>query len=280
MKTGQVVSMDGKNLHIRVMGAGDKTVVLLPGWGLPLPTVEFAPLMRDLAEHYKVCALEFFGYGYSDPTDRLHTNENYMQEIRQALQMAGLQPPYTLLPYSCAGIYCEYYAAKHPEEVEALILLDTTPTVEEFAKKIVLSDKEEAKYLKIKPSKWQEKLIPLYMKLAGKKQIHIQAGYTYAELKAIHAVGNHMPTLVAQFKALPDNLREVAALDATIEVPIVVISSDDAKKSEEARKLHLERLGNAAKHVVVEGSKHLDIYWKRDFRKIILQELEGIKNGK
>jgi len=90
MKVGQMVNINVKNMYLRVMGFGGKTVVLMPGWGLPLPTVEFAPLMRDLAERHTVCVLEFFGYGHSDPIDRHHTNENYMNEIREALEFTSL----------------------------------------------------------------------------------------------------------------------------------------------------------------------------------------------
>ncbi|MCL2620468.1 MAG: alpha/beta hydrolase [Defluviitaleaceae bacterium] len=279
MKVGQMVNVNGKNMHLRVMGSGGKTVVLMPGWGLPLPTLDFAPLMRDLAEHHTVCTIEFFGYGYSDPIDRPHTNENYMNEIREALTFAGLKPPYVLMPHSCAGVYCEYYATKHPDEVEALILIDTSPTVMEFAETMVIPEKKYEKLLKMKPSKWQEKLIPLYMKLAGERQMHIKAGYTYDELMAIHVVGNHMPTLVAQSKALADNVREVAGLEMPPNIPIVYLSAYNKKIQAKYGKIfdkHMERLGESAKRVVVKGASHLDIFWKREFRKIILEELERL----
>ncbi|MCL2674753.1 MAG: alpha/beta hydrolase, partial [Defluviitaleaceae bacterium] len=74
---GKLVKVNGKNMHIRQMGKGEKTIVLLPGYGVPLPTVEFAPLMRELAKKYTVCTVELAGYGHSEGTDTPRTNENY-----------------------------------------------------------------------------------------------------------------------------------------------------------------------------------------------------------
>jgi len=100
---GKLVKVKGKNMHIRQTGAGEKNIVLLPGWGVPLPTVAFAPLMRELSQKYTVCTIELFGYGYSDGTDTPRTNENYVEEIRETLTQAGLNPPYVLMPYSASA---------------------------------------------------------------------------------------------------------------------------------------------------------------------------------
>jgi len=135
MKTevnGTLITVKNKKMHVKVMGSGEKAIVYLPGWNEPMPTIESAPLMRELAKHHTVCAIEYFGYGLSDPTDRSHTNENYVAEIREALLAVNLKPPYILMPYSCSGIYAEYYAHKFPEEIEGIVMLDCTPTFEEM----------------------------------------------------------------------------------------------------------------------------------------------------
>ena len=108
------VEVKGKKMFCRTMGSGQEIIVILPGYNVQLPSVEFAPLMRKLAAKYTVCTLEFFGYGRSDSTDEARTSENFVTEIRCALKEIGLKPPYHLLPYSIAGIYAEYYAANFP----------------------------------------------------------------------------------------------------------------------------------------------------------------------
>jgi len=40
---GKLVQVNGRKMHIRLMGEGEKTIVILPGLGCPLPTVDIMP---------------------------------------------------------------------------------------------------------------------------------------------------------------------------------------------------------------------------------------------
>jgi len=126
---GQLVDVDDGQMHIFPMGSGEKTILLLPGMGVPLPSAEFAPLMRKLSEKYTVVCVEYFGTGFSSETSKPRTCQNYVEETKTALHQAGFKPPYVLMPHSISGVYSEYYAAKYPEEVEAVISLDGTSSV-------------------------------------------------------------------------------------------------------------------------------------------------------
>ena len=91
---GEMVDVNGKNMHVYSRGDGEKTIVLLPGFGVPLPSADFGPLMRELSKEYTVVCIEYFGVGFSDEIDTPRTNKNYTQEIRAALSEAGFAPPY------------------------------------------------------------------------------------------------------------------------------------------------------------------------------------------
>ncbi|MEJ6949650.1 alpha/beta fold hydrolase [Natronospora cellulosivora (SeqCode)] len=127
---GELIDVNGSKMHLHAMGSGEKTIILLPGYGVSLPSADFAPLMRKLSQNYKVVCIEYFGIGFSEEIDTPRTNENYVQEIRTVLNKAGFKPPYILMPHSASGIYSEYYARKYPEEVSAIIMLDTTSSSE------------------------------------------------------------------------------------------------------------------------------------------------------
>ena len=114
---------DGQ-MHVYSMGSGEKTIVLLPGMGVALPSADFESLMRKLSERYTVVLVEYFGVGFSSETSRPRTSENYIEEIRSALTHAGVNSPYVLMGHSISSVFSEYYAAKHPDEVEAVISLD------------------------------------------------------------------------------------------------------------------------------------------------------------
>ena len=95
---------------------------------VPFPSAEFAPLMRKLSEKYKVVCVEYFGIGFSSETSKPRTCENYVEQTRTARGQAGFKAPFVLMPHSISTVYSEYYAAKYPEEVEAVISLDGTTT--------------------------------------------------------------------------------------------------------------------------------------------------------
>ncbi|WP_291565273.1 MULTISPECIES: alpha/beta fold hydrolase [unclassified Clostridium] len=97
---GKMLEVDNENMHVYSMGDGEETIVLLAGFGIPLPSADFAPLMRKLSEKYTVVTVEYFGVGFSDETGKPRTCENYMKEIRGSLDKAGFKPPYILMPHS------------------------------------------------------------------------------------------------------------------------------------------------------------------------------------
>ena len=105
MAYGQMVDVKGSKMHVYSMGKGEETIVLLPGLGVSLPSADFGPLMRKLSEKYTVVAVEYFGVGFSEQNNDPRTNDNYVGEIRLALEEAGFKPPYVLMPHSASGIY-------------------------------------------------------------------------------------------------------------------------------------------------------------------------------
>jgi len=123
---GQLVDVDGENIHIYTKGHGENTIVLLPGLGTAAPALDFEPLINEMSKKNKVVVVEPFGYGWSDITNKERTVENIVEEIRLALQKANIKGPYILMPHSISGIYSIYYADKYPDEIKAVIGIDPT----------------------------------------------------------------------------------------------------------------------------------------------------------
>jgi len=238
--------------------------------------------MRELSKKYTVYVIEYFGYGHSDSTDTPRTNENYVEEIREALTQVGLKPPYILMPYSISGVYVEYYAAKYPNEIDKLILLDSTTTVKEFAKiwAYAEEDIEKAKAV-IESGKLPEEdtldensIKEIYAEMIGH-------GYTMEELEELDEIPNHLETLIAQEMAFSSNVVEVSDMPFPKDIPVlaftggwVELDDDERVKFEKFRRDHMDRLGEDAKLVLIEGSTHTDIYYHSNFRKVICEEVD------
>jgi pimeloyl-ACP methyl ester carboxylesterase len=271
--TGKMVNINGKRMHITSMGDGPQTIVLLPGLGVALPSVDFRPLMQDLAKKHTVVTVEYFGYGFSDQTDTPRTNANYVEETRKALAAAGFKPPYMLMPYSASGIYAEYYATKYPAEVAGLVLLDSVsaadkcPHIPRFV--FTISKLQQA----IGAMRFLNPL--LIPKLVG---LTTDNGYTKQEISEFVKFSNHAVnnTIIDQNVRFAANVQEVKDMPFPVGVPVLVIKADAhkigvGKKSMEG---HVKKLGDHAQSLVIPGSNHSNLYHNRAYRQMICEAAE------
>lgn len=130
---GTMVEVKGKRMHLYSTGQGSKNLVLLSGLGTPSPVLDYLHLVKELEMDFRVTVVENFGYGWSDGTDEARTNETMVLETREALQKAGIGPPYVLMVHSISGLYALHYARTYPGEIEGIIALDqTVPELGEF----------------------------------------------------------------------------------------------------------------------------------------------------
>lgn len=255
---GELVAVNGENMHVYTMGNGKKTIVLLPGFTVPLPSADFAPFMRELSKEYTVVCIEYFGVGFSDLTDTPRTNENYTEEIRLALHAAGFSPPYVLMPHSGSGIYTEYYAAKYPDEVSAIIMLDTTSSAElsiNVPRFVYGLGKVQQAIGLMRP------LNSIIVK--STLQISEGNGYTQSEISDYTKYMSHYynDTIVDQLSRLNDNIEEVMSMPFPSEVPVLkLVASETAQgkqTGEEYQNSHIGRLGENAKWIIIDGNHFL-----------------------
>ncbi len=248
---GQMIEVNEKKMHVYSLGDGEKTIVLLPGFGVSLPSADFGPLMRELSKEYTVVCIEYFGIGFSDQADTPRTNENYTEEIRTALSLAGFKAPYVLMPHSASGIYSEYYAAKYPDEVSAIIMLDTTSTGK-------TGTGNPPKFI-YGIAKLQQAcgLTHITCGLMPPSQ-KAENGYTEKEISdyklfTYHVLNN---TMIDQSYSMLDNINEVNAIAFPEEIPVLkLISSQSEKRAgAEYQTNHLNRLGAKAESKIIDCS--------------------------
>lgn len=248
---GELIEINGQKMHVYSMGNGEKTIVLLPGFSVPLPCADFGPLMRELSKDYTVVCIEYFGIGFSEQTDMPRTNENYTEEIRTALSLVGYKAPYVLMPHSGSGIYSEYYAAKYPDEVSAIIMLDTTSS----AKTETIVPKFVYGISKVQQSIGLNRIVNFFVVPSLLKK---ENGYTEKEISDYGKFINHYynDTIADQLSQSNDNIIEVMGMDFPNEVPVLkLIASQTTKQvGDEYQTNHLSRLGVNAESITLNGS--------------------------
>jgi len=116
------------DLNIVTYGADnyEHTIVALSGYGPNDYSIGIRTLTDLLSDNNRIVIIDRAGYGLSDDTSEPQTAERIVSDLRTALQSAGIEGPYVLLPHSLGSVYSIYWECKYPEEIEAVIFLDGT----------------------------------------------------------------------------------------------------------------------------------------------------------
>jgi pimeloyl-ACP methyl ester carboxylesterase len=120
---GELVNIDGRRLHLWRAGQGLPAVVIATSLGEP--GHGWADLQRRLAQHTTVVAYDRAGLGWSDPGP-WPTGTRTVDDLHALLETATIPPPYVLVGHSVGGLYVRLYAARHPEQVAGLVLVDSS----------------------------------------------------------------------------------------------------------------------------------------------------------
>jgi len=257
---GQMVEVYDGQMHVYKMGSGEETIILLPGLGVALPSADFGPLMRRLSEKYTVVCVEYFGVGFSSQTQRARTCENYMEEIRTALNSAEIKAPYILMPHSISSVYSEYYASKYPDEVKAILSLDGTSTA------YIGEDMPELKSL-LGVAKFQQAigLTSVAAPIAANKDNLLSIGYTEKEISDLiyYAGFSINDNIIDQMAYTAEYVKDTNKLTYPENVPyfkIISRQSYETKNSQieitpqEYQMQHLARIGAQAKYEILDGT--------------------------
>ena len=123
--TGSKVDIGGRSLYIDCRGEGSPTVILEAG--LTSDTTAWDDVFDPIAEFSRVCAYDRANNGRSDEVS-LHTGDQSVSDLEKLLAAKKISPPYVLVAWSFGGPISRLFAARHPNDVTGMVLVDTDPT--------------------------------------------------------------------------------------------------------------------------------------------------------
>jgi pimeloyl-ACP methyl ester carboxylesterase len=121
---GKTFAVDGHRLHLDCHGRGAPTLLLSNGLGEI--SASWARIAGPLAETTRVCAYDRAGQGWSSDADSPQDGVTAARDLHTLLAVAGEHGPYVLVGHSTGGTYAMTYAARYPEQVAGLVLLDSS----------------------------------------------------------------------------------------------------------------------------------------------------------
>lgn len=269
---GRLVPVAGGTMHLLCQGEGSPTVVLDAGLGGSF--LDWAAVQPEVARFTRVCALDRPGYGWSQARRSERTSLNIVRELEDLLRVAGIEAPYVMVGHSFGGFNMRLYAARHPETVRGLVLVDAS---------------HQQGLERLPPAYWRAVRVTLtlarWMAPWGGLGIADALGLIPATrvfdglpASAATAARRHLccsrtiRTIRRELKALPQSQRQVAEAGSLGDLPVVVLTSnvstqpdrdlprgislDDMRRAWRVLQAELLALSSRSRQVRVEDSGH------------------------
>lgn len=120
---GQLIDVGGHRLHLSCTGAGGPTVVMEAGFGNDSSI--WAWIAPEVARDTRVCVYDRAGQGWSEPAAGAQDGVAVANDLHTLLDRANEPGPYVLVGHSLGGAFVLNFAARYPNDVAGVVLLDS-----------------------------------------------------------------------------------------------------------------------------------------------------------
>ena len=236
---GHLVDVGGHRLHLNCTGSGSPTVVLEPGAGGV--SSDLGWITPAVARETRVCVYDRAGRGWSEPADTPQDAAQIATELHTLLHRGQVSGPYVLAGHSFGGLYTLAFAARYPDEVAGMVLVDSTAPAPAEPGALRTPSGDGGSY-----------------DLLGRVSVLLS---TSARLGLGRLVGiptaSHLRSTIDEYIQASASVEEAAALHDFADKPLVVLtagsgSSDGWSETQEA----LAALSTDSVHLVIEGTDH------------------------
>jgi pimeloyl-ACP methyl ester carboxylesterase len=258
---GEMVDVGSHSLHINCVGQGSPTV-LLDG-GLGEWSADWVWVQQEVSDTTRVCAYDRAGMGWSELGPEPRDAKQISSELHTLLTKAGIGGPYVLVGHSFGGLYMQTYAARYPEEVAGMALVDSSQP-DQFSYQPVTRDSYEPQKQIFDVASLAARLgiVRLLSKLAPAppELPHQQR----AQIDALSPSTRQVSTYALELRATPQSATQTRSLRSLGDKPLAVVS---APKQAEPGWLKLQddlaTLSPNSMHRLVEGATHTSLLYER-----------------
>ena len=251
------------------VGQGSPTVVLDAALGNT--SAQWVRVQREVSGTTRVCSYDRAGMGWSEMGPEPRDAKQITGELHALLSTAGIEEPYVLVGHSFGGMYMQTYAARYPDEVAGVGLVDSSTEPEQISQPPEAQDSNE-------PQKQSFAVVPLLVRLGV--SLPARLGVVRLLSKLDPASPELPPQQRAQIDALTPSTRqwttsalEFLAPTQTLrtgspgslgEKPLAVVTAP--KQAEPGWLEHQDKLATLSSnsiHRVVKGATHESLLFER-----------------
>jgi pimeloyl-ACP methyl ester carboxylesterase len=179
---GRMIDMGGRRLHLIDSGVDGPPVVFESG--ISATCLNWTQVRSEVEGFARACTYDRAWLGWSDPATSVQTTSVIIDELHALLEAVRIPRPYILTGHSFGGMLVCAYAAKYPEEVAGLVLVDP------------LSPRE---WLEV--SEAQARMLQRGVMLARRGAGLARVGVVRASLALLMGGGRRIPRMVAKLSS-------------------------------------------------------------------------------
>jgi pimeloyl-ACP methyl ester carboxylesterase len=256
---GRLIDVDGHRLHLSCTGAGTPTVVLEPAAGEMSSNLGW--IAPAVARDTRVCVYDRAGRGWSEPASTAQDAAQIATDLHTLLRRGHVPGPYVLAGHSFGGLYVLTFAARYPDEVAGMVLVDSTAPASAADPGTPSpghggSDDGMRRVSALVSSSARLGLARLY----GQVDFGSLPPRSRDEVRASVATPSVLRSTIDEYLQAGASVEQAAALGDFADKPLIVLTAGSGHDAAWfAAQNRLARLSTNSVHRVIDGATHEDL---------------------
>ena len=121
---GRFINIGFQTMYVDCLGENKPTIIV--DVGIAASSASWYKIAKELSKNTRICLYDRAGYGWSDSGRGERTTATIVHELKLLMKLAEIPGPYIMVGHSFGGFTARYFAAKFPEDVAGLVLVDSS----------------------------------------------------------------------------------------------------------------------------------------------------------
>src|SRR5215212_5868160 len=256
---GRLIDVGGHRLHLSCTGAGTPTVVLEPGAGEMSSNLGW--ITPAVARNTRVCVYDRAGRGWSEPASTAQDGAQIATDLHTLLERGHVPGPYVMAGHSFGCLYVLTFAARYPDQVAGMVLVDSTAPASAANPGTASSGHGGS-------SNGMSRVSALVSTSArlGLGRLYAQVDFgslpprSRAEVRASVATPSMLRSTIDEYVQASASSEQAAALRDLADKPLIVLTAGSGHDAAwAAAQDRMARLSTNSVHRVVAGASHEDL---------------------